>query len=491
MNYKIARTMSTQHPDNARQPFFCENSVMGGDDEVTEAYYAFSHLKAEEQLWDIEGKEVDNFVVKKLFSKYENFFKDNVLGKDFTLTLRVPNPDEEKAEAKLLLEALESIPRSHDIAKLFYGKDVSPIAEVYQPMTTNAKSLLRIAEYYKKYVVGKANNSLIPNDITIKEWCGEFLPEKIRVTPLFETKESLLSVNDIITEYMQKEKINDYMRVWLARSDPALNYGSFPTIILLKIVLQRLAKLEETSGVKIYPMLGVGSAPFRGNLKPSNVDTIMDGYPSVQTFTVQSAFKYDNPEDEVRKGMEKLNSRKQAKPKYIDEKKGMEIFNKVSEEYLKIITELAPTINDFSAFVPKRRKRKLHIGLFGYSRANAGMKLPRAITFCASLYSLGLPPEIFGLNVVTKNDLEAIGVSYENAKSDFKDAAQFFNKDNLSFFPIGVQKKIQKSLELFDFEPNDEHNAVTSQILNDYKHMRTTSISEKVIKAAHIRRFLG
>ncbi|GAH87835.1 unnamed protein product, partial [marine sediment metagenome] len=43
--------------------------------EIQEAYYAFSHLNCDEQMWDCEGKEVDNYVVKKLLTKYELFFQ--------------------------------------------------------------------------------------------------------------------------------------------------------------------------------------------------------------------------------------------------------------------------------------------------------------------------------------------------------------------------------------------------------------------------------
>ena len=60
--------MSTQHPDNVHTPFFAENTELGGEDEIQEAYYVFSHLSCDEQMWDCEGKEVDNFVVKKLLS---------------------------------------------------------------------------------------------------------------------------------------------------------------------------------------------------------------------------------------------------------------------------------------------------------------------------------------------------------------------------------------------------------------------------------------
>ncbi|MFN2369110.1 MAG: phosphoenolpyruvate carboxylase [Desulfurivibrionaceae bacterium] len=109
--------MSTQHPDNVTLPFFAENADMSGEDEIQEAYYAFSHLGCDEQMWDCEGKEVDDFVVRKLLTRYDYFFREKKLGEDVFLTLRVPNPDVEKAEAKVLLETLESIPRSRDAAR--------------------------------------------------------------------------------------------------------------------------------------------------------------------------------------------------------------------------------------------------------------------------------------------------------------------------------------------------------------------------------------
>ena len=255
--HNVPKTMSTQHPDNVSSPFFSNNPEIGGDDEIKEAFYAFSHIKCQEQLWDCEGKEVDNYVIKKLLTGYENYFKKNEFGKDIFLTLRVPNPSVEKTEAKILLETLESIPRSFDTAKLFYGQDIAPIFEVTLPMARNAEDLIMISQYYKKQVIGKKHSILGTKKIS--SWIGDFKPESINVIPLFEDKQSLIQASDIVKKYIQKEKIKDYQRVWLARSDPALNYGSLASVLIEKISLQRLHELKEELSVDIYPIFGCGS----------------------------------------------------------------------------------------------------------------------------------------------------------------------------------------------------------------------------------------
>src|SRR6476620_10216469 len=110
----IPRCMSTQHPDNANAPFFAAGPQLGGEEEVREAFYVFSTLGCDEQMWDHEGKEVDAHVVPKLLTQNGAFFRKKKLGKKVFLTLRVPNPARERSSAKGLLEILESIPRSSD-----------------------------------------------------------------------------------------------------------------------------------------------------------------------------------------------------------------------------------------------------------------------------------------------------------------------------------------------------------------------------------------
>ena len=98
-------------------------------------------------------------------------------------------------------------------------------------------------------------------------------------------------------------------------------------------------------------------------------------------------------------------------------------------EYQKQITSLAPIINKCAKHVPSRRLRKLHTGLFGYQRNMGGITFPRAISFCASLYSLGMPPELLGLNALTEEDIKYLRKVYVNFDEDIRDCIKYVNID--------------------------------------------------------------
>lgn len=484
----IPRIMSTQHPDNVQIPFFAESQDMSGEDEVQEAYYAFSHLGCDEQMWDCEGKEVDDFVVRKLLTRYEPFFRRNKLGREVRITLRVPNPTVERQEAKVLIETLESIPRSYDIARVFYNEDIPPIFEVILPMTTSSQSLGRIYHYYRDFVTGKQHRPFFPGDITIAEWVGEFRPEAINVIPLFEDRDHMLASDAIVREYLQ-DKVGTEQRVFLARSDPAMNYGMVSAVLCNKIALQRLRALSREIGVGIYPILGAGSAPFRGHLTPATVDNVMAEYPDVQTFTVQSAFKYDHAVSDVISAVRRIHETPLREGLTVDEERCLAIIDKVSIAYARQIEALAPLINLMAGFVPRRRMRKLHVGLFGYARSLGNVTLPRVIGFCAACYSIGLPPELLGLQALSKDELKFIRTAYVNFDFDMASAMQYFNPEAFSILPEGFRGTL--ALDCCEHRVNEMHRAVTSRIIQAVKDGRTNALTSMIVEAAHIRKFLG
>jgi phosphoenolpyruvate carboxylase len=489
----IPRCMSTQHPDNANLPAFAQGAALQGDIEVQEAFYAFSRLGCDEQMWDHEGKEVDSFVVAKLLSGNSSFFKKKILGRDLRLTLRVPNPSRERGMAKVLLEILEGIPRSYDTAHHFYGNGVPPIYEVIIPMTTSSLELNRVWHYYRQFVSGKADASVLPGDIQLRNWIGDFLPREIGVIPLIEDKESMLRADQIVEEFI-RDKDMPHQRVFLARSDPAMTYGSTSAVLLLKIALYRLHKLEQRVARPIYPIVGLGSAPFRGNFKPTSIKTRLKGYPSVQTFTIQSAFKFDYPEDLVQSAIRMLKASKRHEPTPIeDEEAVLEVVEKISATFARQVKQLAPLINKVAKYIPSRRKRRLHVGLFGYARSIAGIRLPRAISFCASLYSIGLPPELLGLADLSPADLKLIVRNYPNFYEDIGDAVMFLDPLYAQAVPSRVASDIKRTLKLLklQIQPSEIHQALVRAIRKHLSEGSAQVLTELITQAARERKALG
>ncbi|MEM1566516.1 MAG: phosphoenolpyruvate carboxylase [Candidatus Bathyarchaeia archaeon] len=436
MDRKIPRTMSTQHPDNVSLPSWVSGDVIQGDAEIDEAYFAYSMLGCKEVMWDSEGKDVDTHVIRKLLGKYGEFFREKIIGKDVYLTYRVPNPRVETSERKILLESLVNIPVAHDIASTFYKKEVSPIFEVILPFTTTSDELFWLLRYYER-TIAAAENIALNGSVKVADWIGPFKPKSIEVIPLIEDMESILKIDRIIEPYLKAVKPK-YLRVFIARSDPALNYGLVCAVILCKIAFSKLKKLEMETGFPIYPIVGVGSMPFRGHLSPDNIDHFMREYAGVCTVTIQSALKYDYPLESVKKTVSILNEKLPYGEPEVMESTDLEtlrhVLVKFMAKYQKVVEYLAPLINSVSNLVPQRRARKLHIGLFGYSRSVGAVSLPRAIPFAAALYSLGIPPELIGfraLNEINEDEWDALNKYYINLKHDLEFAGGFLSWRNL------------------------------------------------------------
>ena len=489
--------MSTQHPDNVMTPFFSDHAVLQGEDEVKEAYFAFANLGSEEVMWDAEGKEIDAFVIRKLLTNYKSYFTKNVLGRDKFITVRVPNPEYEKAEAKILLETLESIPRSYDTAQAFYQNNgQAPIFEVIVPMA-DEQIINRIYDYYKNVVTGKKDMVFTKNEkLTVEQWIGEFKPEKVNVIPLFEDFESMKNIKSIITPFLKARKDElDYARIFLARSDPAMNYSSLAVIIVLTMALEDLAEVEKETGVPIYPILGCGTAPFRGNFSPKHTPRLLSRYPSVATYTIQSAFKYDFPVGDVQNAIKLINETPVKAPlKVKNREKLLELADRLISHYQSKLEVLAPIVSDLSQFVPKRRARKLHVGLFGYSRElKEGVTLPRVISFCAVLYSIGLPPDLIGLDTLTPEDIKLLKNVYPSVEESIGETLSLYNPRVLEIIPESIRDQVRKSAEIFKVtHSNPEHLEASNKIIDKVKAKSfDPSLTDLIVIAGNARGFLG
>ena len=133
----------------------------------------------------------------------------------------------------------------------------------------------------------------------------------------------------------------------------------------------------------------------------------------------------------------------------------------------------------FSAF-PRRRERHLHIGLLSYGRKINKIKMPRAISFTGSFYSLGIPPEFLGIGALGKlvrKELDLVQKYYKNQLSHFKDAGKFLNWDSLKKLAskkawVKIKDDIEKSEKILGikFGPKTKnehlHAKLASSLLN-------------------------
>ena len=485
----IPKVMSTQHPDNAKPaPFADSTGVVKGEGEVDEAVDVFG-LGCDEQMWDSEGKEADQHVVRKLLTGYSRVFDNLRLGRDVALTLRVPNPSVERNMRKSMVEALQSVPSAWDSATTFYGEDAdAPIQEVILPLTTSAWELAMVEAYYRRVIVQQEDQMLL-GDQLVKDWVGEFCPKELRVIPLIEDMESLLACDSIVEEYVHGRDL-PHQRVFLARSDPALNYGVVTAELLLKVALQRLRRLEERIGLGIYPIIGAGSVPFRGHLTPLNVDRALAEYPSAHTFTVQSAFKYDYAREDVRRGIDEILAHEKGEPVPIDEARAREVFDRSTAEYQSQVQMLASLISNVAAYVPRRRERRMHVGLFGYGRSlGGGVTLPRAIGFSAALYSIGVPPELLGMACLDPDDLAYVREVYPSLDGDLRAALRFTNEQRVREL---LGERYVKLVAQFADDIDRVHEGLTSAVWAGMDRGDTAvNVFHYVEEAAQLRHFLG
>ena len=262
--------------------------------------------------------------------------------------------------------------------------------------------------------------------------------------------------------------------------------------LILKVGLLRLHNLEVKLGLPLYPIIGAGSAPFRGHLGPTNVERSLAEYPSAQTFTVQSAFKYDYDRDTVRDGIAKILAHERTEPVFIDQDRAKEIIDKSTEEYQARVRDLTEVITSVSAHVPRRRERKMHVGLFGYGRSLGGVggvTLPRAIGFAASLYSIGVPPELLGLACLDENDIEFIREVYPNVDEDLRVALSFTNERHVrELLGDAYMSVVGQYTDALDRVHEGLTSAIWASVSNEEM---TTHRFQFVEEAAHLRHFLG
>ena len=169
----------------------------------------------------------------------------------------------------------------------------------------------------------------------------------------------------------------------------------------------------------------------------------------------------------------------------------IELLDRLVVRYQTEVQLLAPLVNSVSRAVPRRRLRKMHVGLFGYNRASAGVSLPRAIPFCASLYSLGLPPELLGLAALTDADWSWLRATIPSIESELVDAVRYLDGEGLEWLPPLVRESVDRALLLIDARETDAEHVEISREVRRIAQSGGAQMTELIVRAAALRHFLG
>ncbi len=452
MDRKIPILMASQHPDNISSPYWKKDPFVTTYEETEECYRCYHDLGCDEYMWDWEGKLVDEAVIDRLLRKYNEYFSKHQIGRDLFLTMRIPNQAYESGyrNARAFMGMLSAEEFVRDL-KL----NTPPLFELILPMTTNAEELMQIETTFQRTAQLKSE--------VFEQKLGM---DRVDVIPLFEGVDNLVNSHAIIQKYFALYRKHfghnpEYLRPFVARSDPALNSGIVATTLGIKIALSQFAQLAESTGIPMYPIIGPGGLPFRGHLHPQNVKHFVREYAGVYTAVIQSSFRYDWPMDEVKAALKYLKRelpKRQAVTIPPQDRQGLlKIIAIFENHYRKTVEKLADQINDIAAYVPSRRERMLHIGLFGYSRKVGKKALPRAIKFTSALYSIGIPPELIGVgrglaDIKQAGLMDLLFKYYVNLEHDIKNAGYYLNRENLQFLvnDSATWKEVQKDVTLIE-----------------------------------------
>lgn len=404
----LPHVMGTQHPDNVSRVPFGPGPRVDRDLEEEEVLYNITVLGLRELMIDYEKKRGGCTPLWDWLHKCPSCLEERVIGRDFHVTPRLPNPETDRDDP-YFWQSLGIFSNSLLVMRRL-GLPWLAFSEFIIPDASSGATVAKVERHILERFRLDSAQYLAYGDASAFPFEGEFFVQGI---PLIETVENLLEPERIWDELIAARKAHTgrdtlVQRSFIARSDPALKAGLTAALVAASVALDKGRVYERRTGIRIPQIVGIGSAPFRGGLTPesSSIDAVLETYPGAATLTVQSAFRYDFPESDVRQAAAELETRLArgwldrhgASPGPTAEEVEVlkSVVARLKEAYEASYRELLPLAAQVAAAVPSHRERYENVEITGVVRSVGGLPAVRAIKHAAACYTLGLPPGVLG-----------------------------------------------------------------------------------------------
>ncbi len=362
----IPKLMCTQHPDTTVKVTAAE--------EVDEAVVAHTAYGCDEVMVDYEGKTTPYSQPKDVVIKASR--SGVPLGEKMFITVRLPNPKLEEFDRAML--SLEAAIVANYFSVKYTGRQA--VRWVILPMVEDIDTVSLVRRMLKrKYEVYKSETGVDIGDV--------------EVVPLVEDAIVQLKTRQILGQVFESGTRD--VRVFFGKSDSAVKHGHLASSLAMAYALSTIPKLEAELGLKVKPIIGMGSPPFRGGLNnPKLCHLEVVQYAGYHTATIQSAVRYDVSLEEYARVRESiLNACCSARLSPADEI--MPIITEASAKYRSLVFKYVDKVTEMARLVPSTRDRiswKEYGRLF--SHGDSVVNMPRAIVYTSTWYSLGLPPTL-------------------------------------------------------------------------------------------------
>jgi Phosphoenolpyruvate carboxylase (EC 4.1.1.31) len=457
----IPRLMCTQHPDSTVKVTTAE--------EVEEAAVAYLAYGCDEVMVDYEGKATPYSQPRDVAVKA--IALGIPLGEKYFITPRIPNPQLEDFERSML--ALEASVLANSYSQRAAGVDA--VRWVILPMVEDFETLTLVYRALDLKTRDLAELGAVRSRSTIQ------------LIPLVEDAERQLRIAHFVKTLFRvaaaSGRVLENIRIFLGISDSAVRHGHVASALALVYALQRIDAINNEGEYKVWPIVGMGSPPFRGGLNnPHLVQAEAVQYSGYRTATIQSAVRYDVSYAEFLKVRETLSV--PLPPRRVE----------ISEEWVKVASGMyrdvvlgyLQKIVEISAAIPSTRER---VSWRQYGRVvEGGVQVPRAIVYTAAWYFAGLPPTLLDARFIMwayKNDLlDAVLKALPALVDEWRYDSSFYCRKRVErLLGDNLTKEVDAALDVIGVkpEPNETYMAL----------LRNADAQTHALALGRMRGFLG